>query len=141
MAVFLGVLVPKEMPESNYRQALTWLRAFIPVEKPVIRRPREVARIVFLKVKSPENPRINELPVIGSEVPNLRRMVFPGPDPDEPLPDPTPAPPPPFPEERKQFAVRIDLSGSAREPVTSNHRVENIQTDGFGLPSDPVVEA
>jgi hypothetical protein len=45
-AVFLGVLFPNELPESQKHYALIWFRAWMPPEKPAVKSPFRTVEIL-----------------------------------------------------------------------------------------------
>ncbi len=132
VAIFLGVLFPNELPPTNQHYSLTWLPALPPPEKPVLKPPLEVARVVVPKLKPPETSEIAAPSVADLEVPRIRHTTPFTPAPESPIPAPPVAPPTPSLMER--MAVHTGHFDGAPAPVTTKRPVEEVQVGGFGNP-------
>jgi len=133
-AALLGVLFPSELPVTDKQYALIRFPPLTPLEKPVLKPPREVARVFAPKLKAPETPKLLASSVPDLELPKTRHTVPPlvvsaaAP----PLPAPTVAQP--IAPDKVQVEVRTGTFGGAAERVTTKRPVEQVQTGGFGSP-------
>jgi TonB family protein len=137
-AILLGVLFPDELQVAGKRYSVIWLPALLtPPEKPVVKPPREVARVVVPKLKPPEAPKLIAPAVAKLEVPQIRRTISSVhiPAPPSPL-SPFDKPSPPV-KAREQLVMHTGVFGGAAEPVTAKAQAA-INTGRFGGGAEPV---
>jgi TonB family protein len=129
VAIFLGVLIPQELPLAKH-YALVWLPELTPPDPPVAQPARKVARVVIPKLQTPDSPKLVAPPLAELKVPKIQPTI--------PLPVPLPPPPvvqpSPPPQLKEPVVVRTGLFGDAEEKVTTKRPVAQVQTGGFGSP-------
>jgi len=130
--ILVGMLFPQELPIAHHR-FLAWVPFLTPREKPVVRRPREVARVIIPKLTPPEVPKLVAPRLADPAIPKTRPTIAALPAPPVPASAPPMSLPNP-PSKKVEITIQKGLFGGAPKPVTTKRPAEQVQTGGFGSP-------